>query len=135
MEIAFGRKWFQAKVLKTDIRNGVEMVLVEYSTLFQDKKNKTKRIQETVSSDRIRPLPPIGETEEMKSLELMDSVEAYHNESWCSGRVRAIHSDDKYSVSLDRSTNFLQFSFSDLRIPKTWINGDWKTTKEVKQMS
>ncbi|KAL0721969.1 hypothetical protein Bca4012_036568 [Brassica carinata] len=63
----------------------------------------------------------------------MDSVEAYHNESWCSGRVRAIHSDDTYSVSLDRSTNFLQFSLSDLRIPKTWINGDWKTTKEIEK--
>ncbi|KAL0802426.1 hypothetical protein Bca101_057602 [Brassica carinata] len=132
VEIASCRKWFQAIVLKTDIRIGVEMVLVEYSTLFQDKKNKTKRIQETVSSDRIRPLPPTGEPEEMKSLELMDSVEAYHNESWCSGRVRAIHSDGTYSVSLDRSTNFLQFSLSDLRIPKTWINGDWKTTKEGK---
>ncbi|KAL0702199.1 hypothetical protein Bca4012_058321 [Brassica carinata] len=82
---------------------------------------------------RIRPLPPTGEPEEMKSLELMDSVEAYHNESWCSGRVRAIHSDDIYSVSLDRSTNFLQFSLSDLCIPKTWINGDWKTTKEIEK--
>ncbi|KAL0723902.1 hypothetical protein Bca4012_038501 [Brassica carinata] len=133
VEIASCRKWFQAIVLKTDIRNGVEMVLVEYSTLFQDKKNKTKRIQETVSSDRIRPLPPTGDPEEMKSLELMDSVEAYHNESWCSGTVRAIHSDDTYSVSLDRSTNFLQFSLSDLRIPKTWINGDWKTTKEIEK--
>ncbi|KAG2322853.1 hypothetical protein Bca52824_016066 [Brassica carinata] len=130
VEIASCRKWFQAIVLKTDIRNGVEMVLVEYSTLFQDKKNKTKRIQKRIR--RIRPLPPTGEPEEMKSLELMDSVEAYHNESWCSGRVRAIHSDDIYSVSLDRSTNFLQFSLSDLCIPKTWINGDWKTTKEGK---
>ncbi|KAG2256251.1 hypothetical protein Bca4012_093331 [Brassica carinata] len=80
VEIASGQKWFPGNVLKTDMRNGVEMVKVEYSTLFQDKKKKTKRLQESVSSDRIRPQPPSEKPEETKSLELMDNVEAYHND-------------------------------------------------------
>ncbi|WZZ79332.1 hypothetical protein YC2023_099904 [Brassica napus] len=86
VEIASGRKWFPGNVLKTDMRNGVEMVKVEYSTLFQDKKKKIKRLQESVSSDRIRPQPPSEKPEETKSLELMDNVEAYHNDGWCSAR-------------------------------------------------
>ncbi|KAF3572410.1 hypothetical protein F2Q69_00060197 [Brassica cretica] len=74
VEIASGQKWFPGNVLKTDMRNGVEMVKVEYSTLFQDKKKKTKRLQESVSSDRIRPQPPSEKPEETKSLELMDNA-------------------------------------------------------------
>ncbi|KAF2555387.1 hypothetical protein F2Q68_00015008 [Brassica cretica] len=86
VEIASGRKWYPGNVLKTNMRNGVEMVKVEYSTLFQDKKKKTKRLQESVSSDKIRPQPPSEKPEETKSLELMDNVEAYHNDGWCSAR-------------------------------------------------
>ncbi|WZZ35271.1 hypothetical protein YC2023_018672 [Brassica napus] len=82
VEIASGRKWYPGNVLKKDIRNGVEMVQVEYSTLFQDKNKKIKRLQESVYSDRIRPQPPSEKPEETKSLELMDNVEAYHNDGW-----------------------------------------------------
>ncbi|KAF3587444.1 hypothetical protein F2Q69_00027666 [Brassica cretica] len=71
---------------ETYMRNGVEMAKVEYSTLFQDKKKKTKRLQESVSSDRIRPQPPSEKLEETKSLELMDNVDAYDNDGWCSDR-------------------------------------------------
>ncbi|KAF3587963.1 hypothetical protein F2Q69_00027667 [Brassica cretica] len=70
---------------KTYMRNGVEMAKVEYSTLFQDKKKTTKRLQESVSSDRIRPQPPSEKLEETKSLELMDNVDAYHNDGWSHG--------------------------------------------------
>ena len=87
VEIASGRKWYPENVLKTDMRNGVEMVKVEYSTLFQDKKKKTKRLQESVSSGRIRPQPPSEKPEETKSLELMDNVDVYHNDGWCSARI------------------------------------------------
>ncbi|CAF1918785.1 unnamed protein product [Brassica oleracea var. botrytis] len=86
VEIASGRKWYPGNVLKKDIRNGVEMVQVEYSTLFQDKNKKIKRLQESVYSDRIRPQPPSEKPEETKSLELMDNVEAYHNDGWCNAR-------------------------------------------------
>ncbi|KAF3538265.1 hypothetical protein F2Q69_00023402 [Brassica cretica] len=82
VEIASGRKWYPGNVLKKDMRNGVEMVQVEYSTLFQDKNKKIKRLQESVYSDRIRPQPPSEKPEETKSLELMDNVEAYHNDGW-----------------------------------------------------
>ncbi|CAN6887798.1 unnamed protein product, partial [Brassica oleracea] len=43
---------------------------------------KTKRLQESVSSDRIRRQPPSEKLEETKSLELMDNVDAYHNDGW-----------------------------------------------------
>ena len=37
-------KWYPGIVLKTDIRNGVEMLKVEYSTRFRDKEKRTKKL-------------------------------------------------------------------------------------------
>ncbi|KAL0734508.1 hypothetical protein Bca4012_010718 [Brassica carinata] len=38
-------KWYPGNVLNTDMRNGVEMVKVEYSTRFRDKNKRTKKLQ------------------------------------------------------------------------------------------
>ncbi|KAG2323230.1 hypothetical protein Bca52824_016443 [Brassica carinata] len=133
VEIASGRKWYPGNVLKTYMLNGVEMVTVEYSTLFLDKKKMTKRLQESVSSDRIHPQQPSEKLGERKSFELMDKVEAYHNDGWCSGQVRMILNDDTYSVNFNRSTESIKFSLSDLRIPKEWVDGVWKTAKEMEE--
>ncbi|KAL0706417.1 hypothetical protein Bca4012_072843 [Brassica carinata] len=61
------------------------MLKVEYSTRFRDKEKMTKKLQENVSIDSIHPQPPPGDT---KGFELMEKVEAYHNdgcavEKWC----------------------------------------------------
>ncbi|CDY37106.1 BnaAnng04650D [Brassica napus] len=70
-------KWYPGIVLKTYIRTGVEMLKVEYSTRFRDKEKRTKKLQKSVSIDSIRPQPLPGDT---KGFELMDKVEAYHND-------------------------------------------------------
>ncbi|CAN7027709.1 unnamed protein product [Brassica oleracea var. botrytis] len=121
-------KWYPRILLKTDIRNGVEMLKVEYSTRFRDKEKRTKKLQESVSIDSIRPQPPPGDT---KGFELMDKVEAYHNDGWCSGEVHIILSNDIYSVRFNSSTEFIQFNLSDMRIPKEWVDGVWKMEKEI----
>ncbi|KAG2289248.1 hypothetical protein Bca52824_048852 [Brassica carinata] len=113
-------RWYPGIVLKTDIRNGVGMLKVEYSTRFRDKEKKTKKLQESVSIHSIRPQPPPGDT---KGFELMDKVEAYHNDGWCSGEVHIILT----------STEFIKFNLSDLRIPKEWVDGVWKMEKEQTQ--
>ncbi|CAN6852884.1 unnamed protein product [Brassica oleracea] len=123
-------KWYPGIVLKTDIRNGVGMLKVEYSTRFRDKEKKTKKLQESVSIHSIRPQPPPGDT---KGLELMDKVEAYHNDGWCSGEVHIILSNDIYFVRFNSSTEFIKFNLSDLRIPKEWVDGVWKMEKEQTQ--
>ncbi|KAL0706209.1 hypothetical protein Bca4012_072635 [Brassica carinata] len=122
-------KWYPGIVLKTDIRNGVGMLKVEYSTRFCDKEKKTKKLQESVSIHSIRPQPPPGDT---KGFELMDKVEAYHNDGWCSGEVHIILSNDIYSVRFNSSIEFIKFNLSDLRILKEWVDGVWKMEKEGK---
>ncbi|CAF1912938.1 unnamed protein product [Brassica napus] len=99
----------------------------EYSTRFRDKEKKTKKLQESVSIHSIRLQPPPGDT---KGFELMDKVEAYHNDGWCSGEVHIILSNDIYSVRFNSSTEFIKFNISDLRIPKEWVDGVWKMEKE-----
>ncbi|KAG2298848.1 hypothetical protein Bca52824_035320 [Brassica carinata] len=123
VEIASGRKWYPGNALKTDMLNGVEMAKVEYLTLLLDKKKRTKRLQESISSDRIRPQSPSEKLGETKILELTDNVEAYHNDGWCSGRVQAIFNNDTYYFSFNRSSQHIQFSLCDLRIPKEWVDG------------
>ncbi|KAF3588903.1 hypothetical protein F2Q69_00030012 [Brassica cretica] len=107
------------------------MLKVEYSTRFRDKEKKTKKLQESVSIHSIRPQPPPGDT---KGFELMDKVEAYHNDGWCSGEVHIILSNDIYSVRFNSSTEFIKFNLSDLRIPKEWVDGVWKMGKEGKHV-
>ncbi|KAF3539379.1 hypothetical protein F2Q69_00020175 [Brassica cretica] len=121
-------KWYPGIVLKTDIRNGVEMLKVEYSTRFRDKEKRTKKLQESVSIDSIHPQPPPGD---IKGFELMDKVQAYHNDGWCSGEVHIILSNDIYYVRFNSSTEFIQFNLSDPRIPKEWVDGVWKMGKEI----
>ena len=84
-----------------------------------------------MSIDSIRPQPPPGDT---KGFELMDKVEAYHNDGWCSGEVHIILCNDIYSVRFNSSTEFIKFNLSDLGIPKEWVDGVWKMEKEVNQM-
>ncbi|KAG2281477.1 hypothetical protein Bca52824_052697 [Brassica carinata] len=110
-----------------EIASKDEEKYVEYSTRFRDKEKRTKKLQESVSIDSIRPQPPPGDT---KGFELMDKVEAYHNDGWCSGVVHIILSNDIYSVRFNSSTEFIQFNLSDLRIPKEWVAGAWKMEKE-----
>ncbi|KAG2287685.1 hypothetical protein Bca52824_047289 [Brassica carinata] len=52
------------QIRRSDIRNGVEMLKVEYSTWFRDKEKRTKKLQESVSIDKIRPQPPPGDTKD-----------------------------------------------------------------------
>ncbi|CAN6879646.1 unnamed protein product [Brassica oleracea] len=101
---------------------------VEYSTRFRDKEKRTKKLHESVSIDSIHPQPPPGDT---KGFELMDMVEAYHSDGWCSGEVHIILSNGIYSVCFNSSTEFIQFNLSDLRIPKEWLDGVWKMEKEI----
>ncbi|KAF2556896.1 hypothetical protein F2Q68_00016181 [Brassica cretica] len=84
------------------------MLKVEYSTRFRDKEKMTKKLQENVSIDSIHPQPPPGDT---NGFELMEKVEAYHNDG-C-------------------STKFIQFNRSDMCIPKEWVDGVWKMEKEI----
>ncbi|WZZ58826.1 hypothetical protein YC2023_058933 [Brassica napus] len=101
-------------VLKTYMRNGVEMAKVEYSTLFQDKKKKTKRLQESVSSDRIRPQPPSEKLEETKSLELMDNVDAYHNDGWCISGWSSILKNLNFFGLVTQDRNMMRDSIPEL---------------------
>ncbi|CAN6989710.1 unnamed protein product [Brassica rapa subsp. trilocularis] len=54
------------------------------------------RVQKSVSRDIIRPQPPLDEQiyGETKKFELMDNVEAYHNDSWYSERIHIMSIDD-----------------------------------------
>lgn len=95
------RKWYQGNVLKTYLLDGLEMVTVEYSSLFLDQENKKHRVQKSVSRDIIRPQPPLDEQiyGETKKIELMDNVEVYQNDGWCSGRVHIMSIDDIFCLS------------------------------------
>ncbi|KAG2281215.1 hypothetical protein Bca52824_052435 [Brassica carinata] len=131
-DLRIHRKWLDGvwkMADETDIRNGVEMLKVEYSTRFRDIEKRTKKLQESVSIDSIHPQPPPGD---IKGFELMDKVQAYHNDGWCSGEVHIILSNDIYYVRFNSSTEFIQFNLSDPRIPKEWVDGVWKMGKEGK---
>ncbi|KAG2294993.1 hypothetical protein Bca52824_041662 [Brassica carinata] len=71
--------WFPYAILASGTPiNGKGVVIFKYPsdpTFALDKMKKTKRLQESICSDRIRLQPPSEKLKETKCLELMDNVE------------------------------------------------------------
>ncbi|CAN7105752.1 unnamed protein product [Brassica rapa subsp. narinosa] len=101
-------KWYPGIVLKTYIRTGVEMLKVEYSTRFRDKEKRTKKLQKSVSIDSIRPQPLPGDT---KGFELMDKVEAYHNDGCSTEFIQFNHGVWKMEKEIEIHFNILIYRF------------------------
>ncbi|KAG2322854.1 hypothetical protein Bca52824_016067 [Brassica carinata] len=118
------RIWYQGMVVDQNLCDGVEKSTVEYSTLFADQ----KRVQDTVTTDRIRPPPP---TTEQKAYQLYENVEGLYNNGWCSGQVRMTLQDNTYSVYLNSSMETINFEPFHLRIHREWTDGVWKTPDEM----
>ncbi|KAG2315105.1 hypothetical protein Bca52824_018227 [Brassica carinata] len=117
------RIWYPAKVVNL---NGVEKVTVEYyCTVFAEK----RRVQNTITTDRIRPAPP---TSDQKAFEMSDNVEGFYKNGWCSGQVKMVLGDNTYSVYLNSSMETIQFEPSHLQIHREWIDGVWKMADEEK---
>ncbi|KAL0702298.1 hypothetical protein Bca4012_058420 [Brassica carinata] len=118
------RIWYQGKVVDQNLCDGVEKLTVEYSTLFADQ----KRVQDTVTTDRIRPPPP---TTEQKAYQLYENVEGLYHNGWCSGQVRMTFRDNTYSVYLNNSMETINFEPFHLRFHREWTDGVWKTPDEM----
>ncbi|KAL0721970.1 hypothetical protein Bca4012_036569 [Brassica carinata] len=118
------RIWYQGKVVDQNLCDGVEKLTVEYSTLFADQ----KRVQDTVTTDRIRPPPP---TTEQKAYQLYEKVEGLYNNGWCSGQVSMTFRDNTYSIYLNNSMETINFEPFHLRIHREWTDGVWKTPDEM----
>lgn len=118
--------WYPGVVVATNLCDGVEQVTVECSTLCGDRKNVT------VTSDKIRPAPPVDDGE---MFEMMDNVEVFYSQGWGSGQVKMELGKKKFSVYLNGSMETLEFKASDLRIHREWVDGVWKIADEVNHMA
>ncbi|KAG2304407.1 hypothetical protein Bca52824_033058 [Brassica carinata] len=59
-------------------------LLVEYGI-------QQRRVQNTITTDRIRPAPP---TSDQKAFEMSDNVEVFYKNGWCSGQVKMVLGDN-----------------------------------------
>ncbi|KZV48345.1 hypothetical protein F511_24451 [Dorcoceras hygrometricum] len=115
----FEGAWFSATVIK-DLNN--EKYLIEYQTIYDDKKD-IKLLREEVGSRQLRPYPPdIGVVDRF---EVHEQVDAMYDGVWWVGVISKVRKNDKYSVFFKASDETLTFGHSDLRVHQEWINGTW----------
>ncbi|KAL0806119.1 hypothetical protein Bca101_098611 [Brassica carinata] len=120
--------WYPGKVVDLKLCEGLEELIVEYTTLFADQ-HRLQKLQDTITADKIRPATP---TSDQKSFEMMDKVEVFYNNGWSSGQISMVLGDNTYSVCLYTSMETILFKHSDLRIHREWKDGVWKMADKVK---
>ncbi|MBA0842884.1 hypothetical protein Goarm_000122 [Gossypium armourianum] len=93
--------------------------VVQFTDLYQDKNSGTKLSKEYNSVD-ILPLPP---PQPPRKFKVGDIVEAYFDDGWYEGKIDQVLDDDKYIFRM--SSMFLLFGVKQLRLRRTWLNGNW----------
>ncbi|MBA0631373.1 hypothetical protein Godav_000252 [Gossypium davidsonii] len=92
--------------------------VVQFTDLYQDKNSGTKLSKKYNSVD-ILPLPP---PQPPRKFKVGDIVEAYFDDGWYEGKIDQVL-DDKYIFRM--SSMFLLFGVKQLRLRRTWLNGNW----------
>nr|KJB20696.1 hypothetical protein B456_003G161800 [Gossypium raimondii] len=93
--------------------------VVQFTNLYQDRNSGTKLSKEYNSVD-IRPLPP---PQPPRKFKVGDIVEAYFDDGWYEGKIDQVLDDDRYIFRM--SSMFLLFGVNQLRLHRTWLNGNW----------
>lgn len=114
----FRGAWFTATILELIGRN---KFLVEYKDLKTD--DETEFLKEIVESLHIRPTPP--ETPVPEKFNLLEEVDAFHNDGWWVGVISKVLGGSKYMVYFRPFKEELEFEQKELRLHYDWIDGRW----------
>ncbi|KAK2968316.1 hypothetical protein RJ640_021705 [Escallonia rubra] len=125
-EDGFRGSWYVATVL--DHPNSrkkspyYRKVRVQYHTLLADE-DGSKPLKEHVSVDLIRPCPP-PDFDLGREFELNDVVDAFYRDGWWTGVISRVVAD-RFLVSFSNPPDEIEFSASDLRVHREWVDGRW----------
>lgn len=85
-------------------------------------------LSEIVSIQYIRPQPPVLK---VRSFNLLDEVEAFHNSGWWPGVVAKVNDESSYNVKFMHWEEEIEFNHSELRPLYEWIDGQWIQASQV----
>ncbi|XP_077218782.1 agenet domain-containing protein [Tasmannia lanceolata] len=120
--------WFIATVVKVIEKS---KFLVEYQSLRTD--DETEHLTEIIDSFHIRPVPP--QTPEVGSFPLLEEVDAFYNDGWWVGVISKVLRGHKYSVYFRNSKEEMEFRYSELRLHRDWIDGNWVRASQALKLS
>ncbi|XP_076931804.1 protein AGENET DOMAIN (AGD)-CONTAINING P1-like [Bidens hawaiensis] len=118
----FRGAWYTGTVIKPVIRNGKQLIQVEYKTLMADE-STTKPLRETLNVVQLRPLPPREKGE--RDFKFSEEVDAYYNDGWWEGVITGVLQANRYSVFFRATREQLEFSATELRLHREWFYGNW----------
>ncbi|KAI3792857.1 hypothetical protein L2E82_06748 [Cichorium intybus] len=118
----FRGAWYSGTVIKSKYSNNNHSILVEYKTLMADESG-TKPLRETLDVVQLRPLPPREKRD--RNFKFSEEVDAYYNDGWWEGVITAVLPGNRYSVFFRATREQLEFSRSELRLHREWVDGKW----------
>ncbi|CAO2818701.1 unnamed protein product [Amaranthus hypochondriacus] len=123
-EEGFRGAWYSATVISPSPskEHPKGKILVEYKNLLLDENGSTL-LQEFVDVDFVRPKPPI-DGNDRNDFDLNEVVDAFYQDGWWCGVVSQVFKN-RYTVFFSNPPDELEFDFSNLRIHKNWVDGNW----------
>ncbi|TYJ41514.1 hypothetical protein E1A91_A03G026900v1, partial [Gossypium mustelinum] len=113
------RARYTAIIMERAASTNDKRYVVQFTNLYQDRNIGTKLSKEYNSVD-IRPLPP---PQTPRKFKMGDIVEAYIDNGWYQGKIDQVVDNDRYIFRM--SSMFLLFGMNQLRLHRTWLNGNW----------
>ncbi|MBA0851017.1 hypothetical protein Goshw_011514, partial [Gossypium schwendimanii] len=113
------RARYTAIIMERATSTNDKRYVVQFTNLYQDRNSGTKLSKEYNSVD-IRPLPP---PQSPRKFKVGDIVEAYFDDGWYEGKIDQVLDDDRYIFRT--LSMFLLFGVNQLRLHRTWLNGNW----------
>ncbi|KAJ6791591.1 DUF724 domain-containing protein 3-like [Iris pallida] len=122
----FHGAWFTATIIGATDKD----FFVEYQSLRTD--DETKLLTETVDLLHIRPTPPDAPV--VEKFNLLEEVDAFHNDGWWVGVVSKVLDGQRYMVYFRPWKEEIEFGHNDLRLHHDWIGGRWVRASQVMEM-
>ncbi|OVA16728.1 Agenet-like domain [Macleaya cordata] len=117
----FRGAWFVGTVIRTVNKN--KKILIEYHNLVENEKTK-KPLREFIDVVNVRPRPP--QESSNQGFNVSDLVDAFHNDGWWEGVVtKVLKKNARYSVYFRDSKEQIEYSQSELRCHREWVDGSW----------
>ncbi|KAK8474595.1 hypothetical protein V6N12_018602 [Hibiscus sabdariffa] len=133
-EEGFKGVWYTCIILKLPENKTKGKALVQYKTLLEED-NQTP-LTENIDLSFIRPLPPEPAFPADQCFQLKELVDAFHLDGWWTGSVsQVLDNPRRYIVSFADPPEEIEFSSSNLRPHRKWVNGKWVKPSQFQVMA
>ncbi|KAG4206548.1 hypothetical protein ERO13_A03G017880v2 [Gossypium hirsutum] len=133
-EFGYESPWHTATIVQRATPISSNRFVVRFTHLFQDEKTGNRPLR-MISLGDIRPHPP---PQRPRKFENGDHADVYHQHSWWEGVIVQELKNGNYLFRFNSDNQwpkFVEFGVNQLRLHRTWINGQWIPPLEASEIA